>query len=581
MRRSQGVVDPRALAVAMLLAAAPGCATIEGELPVPRPRAPSEASTTGWLAGAAEIDLTPPPGYAMGGHSVEGAVALGVWTRLRAQAIYLEDARGVPLVLVACDLWAVEAGLVDRIAERLREHPGLEHVGREHLVVAATHTHHSPGSFSSARIYSRFAAPEGGHDPELFEALAGRIAAAVAEAAAARRPARIVRHTAAVPALARNRSVVAWLADPEASELLIANAALPGCPEQPSAMGVDPCHAVLPLLDALHVVEAEGGRTIAVAGNFAMHPTAMPNETELYHADVFGVASTRAQAWLERAEHDEPGPPGAPPIVALFNGAEGDVSPNWDPQGRVSTVELGHALGESLVAALDEPGHEVRGEIEVAFAWRPIAGQRFVDPDGAEQRTGRRALSGKAQFGGAEDGRTRLYDRGFREGRRRRRPRANGQGHKRPAIPWPFSWTAPPPGVTPRAVPLQVARVGDVPLVTLPGEATTVLGMRIADEVAAVWPGDPEVMRLGLASGYLSYLTTPQEHAMQHYEGASSLYGEQAGTLVGVQLAELARSGAVPGRSGRAMPRLPGRFRAWPPVRPLGRWHHHTSAMPR
>ncbi|MEX1366081.1 MAG: neutral/alkaline non-lysosomal ceramidase N-terminal domain-containing protein, partial [Nannocystaceae bacterium] len=156
-----------------------GCASISGELPTPRPRPPTQPVDSEWLAGAAEIDITPPPGYAMGGHSLEGAVALGVWTRLRAQAIYLEDARGVPLVLVACDLWAVESGLVDRVAERLSEHPGLEHIGREHLIVAATHTHHSPGNFSTAPIYSRYAAAEPGHDSALFEALAGRIAAAV------------------------------------------------------------------------------------------------------------------------------------------------------------------------------------------------------------------------------------------------------------------------------------------------------------------------------------------------------------------------------------------------------------------
>src|SRR5690606_3272345 len=170
-----------------LLLAAGGCATIEGELPSPVPRPPTQAvPQDGWLAGAAEIDVTPPPGYAMAGHSFEGAVALGVWTRLRAQALYVEDARGVPLVLVVGDLWAVEPGLLDRVAQRLHEHPGMQHVGREHLVIAATHTHHGPGLYSTSRTYSAFAAPEGGHDPGLFEALAARLAAAIAEAAAAR-----------------------------------------------------------------------------------------------------------------------------------------------------------------------------------------------------------------------------------------------------------------------------------------------------------------------------------------------------------------------------------------------------------
>lgn len=540
---------------------------------MPVPRAPAAPVTAPWLAGAAEIDITPPPGFAMAGHSFEGAVGLGVWTRLRAQAIYLEDARGVPLVLVVGDLWAIEPGLVDRVAERLHDHPGLQHVGREHLVIAATHTHHGPGLFSSARTYSAFAAPEGGHDPALFEMLATRLTAAIAEAAAARRPARVVRHAVAVPALARNRSVEPFLRDPEASELLTANAGLPGCPGLPSALapvpGVDPCHAVSPVLELLHVQAAEAGgsgqaRTIAVAGFFAMHPTAMPNKTELYHADVFGVASTRAQARLGQG------------VVALWNGAQGDVSPHWDPQGRPSTVGLGAALGDAIVGALQEPGQEVTGEIDVAFAWRPIAGQRFTDAKGVEQRTGRRAIPGKGQFGGAEDGRTRLYDRGWSEGVRRRRPRSNGQGHKRHALPWPVSMVAPPRGMTPREVPLGVVRLGSVSLVTLPGEHTTVLGQRITATVATAQParesksesksegqseGQSEVLPVGLAGAYLSYFTTPEEYALQHYEGASMLYGEQAGMLVAHHLGELARSGVVE-RPAEYRYR-PGKIRRW------------------
>ncbi len=478
----------------------------------------------------------------MAGHSLEGAVALGVWTRLRAQALYFEDHRGVPLVLVVGDLWAVEPGLVDRVTERLAEHPGLDHIGREHVVIAATHTHHGPGLFSSDRIYSAFAAPEGGHDPDLFEALASRLSTAIAEAAAARRPARLTRHTVAVPALARNRSVSAFLRDPEASDVLSASAGLPGCPDLPAEWGavpgVDSCHAVDPVLETLVVTEEDSERTIALAGFFAMHPTAMPNKTELYHGDVFGLATARAEARLGPGD-------GPPPVVALFNGAEGDVSPHWDPQGRPSTAALGQALSEALVSATGQPGRPVEGTIEVAFGWRALAGVRWTDDAGEERRTARRPQAGKGQFGGAEDGRTRMYDRGWNEGVARRRARRGGQGSKRPALPWPLSAAAPARNATPRRVPLSVVQLGDVPLVTLPGEVTTVLGRRISTAVSAELPGEPSVLRIGLANAYLSYFTTPEEYALQHYEGASMLYGEQTGMLLRHHLAQLAAAGTV------------------------------------
>ncbi|MCH9685931.1 MAG: neutral/alkaline non-lysosomal ceramidase N-terminal domain-containing protein [Deltaproteobacteria bacterium] len=525
-------------------AAVLACTTIEGTLPAPVSRAPTSTSATttpttptaatGWLAGAAEIDITPPPGYPMAGHSLESVVGLGVWTRLRAQAIYVEDAAGTPLVLVVCDQWAIEPGLVDRVAERLADHPGLEHVGREHLIIAATHTHHGPGQTSSARVYSAYASSEHGHDPGAFEALANRIATAVAEAAAGRQPARIDRRTTAVPALSRNRSVAAMLHDPEAQTLLRANAGLPGCLEAAggTAPDVDPCHAVDPVLETLHFVDTRNDHTIAVAGVFAMHPTGMPNKTEVYHADVFGLASVRAQAVLASR--------GGQPVVALFNGAQGDVSPHWAPQGRPSTAALGQSLGEALVATLDQPGQPVEGTITVGYGWRPIANQRWTDAEGQPRATARRAVSGKGQFGGAEDGRTRLYDKGWREGRRRKTPRRNGQGHKRNAVPWPASMFIPPRGITPREVPLGVAWLADVPIVTLPGEVTTVLGLRVARAIADARPDAAPSIRLGLAGAYLGYFTTPQEYALQHYEGASMQYGEDSGSLVARHLAQMA-----------------------------------------
>ncbi len=543
------------LGLTVLLLGLPACASIEGTVAEPIPRAPTAAPSTGWLAGAAEIDITPPPGYAMAGHAFEGAVALGVWTRLRAQVVYLEDARGVPLVLVVCDQWAVEPGLVDSVAQRLAQHPGLAHVGREHLMIAATHTHHGPGMSSSARVYGAHASAERGHDPGLFDALVSRMAAAIADAAARRRPARIARHTSAVPALARNRSVLPMMRNPEASALLVASAGLPGCREASggAAPDVDPCHAVDPVLDALHIVDDATDVTIAVAGVFAMHPTAMPNKTEVYHADVFGIASVRAQARLQAR--------GGTPVVALFNGAQGDVSPHWSPQGRPSTANLGQALGEALVATVDQPGQPVQGTIEVAFGWRPVANHRWTDADGTRHATARRAIPGKGQFGGAEDGRTRLYDRGWREGRRRRRPRVGGHGHKRNAIPWPASAFLPTRGMTPREAPLGIAWLGDIPLVTLPGEFTTVLGMRVDAAVAGARPGSAPSLRLGLAGAYMSYFTTPEEYELQHYEGASMQYGEQAGMAVVHHLADLAAHGTVERRPEHHY--RPGQRRRW------------------
>lgn len=531
------------------------CTSLRGPLPAPTSRPASGRL----LAGAAETDITPPPGYPMAGHSREGRIGLGVWTRLRAKAVYLEDPDGQPLALVAVDLWGIPAGLADAVASRLARSSSTAHIGREHLVLAATHTHHGPGNFATAKVYNDLASPERGFDPELFTFVSDRIFAAIARAASKRRPARIVRHAVAVPTVARNRSLEPFMENPEAGEILRENATLPGCGPMPPELGgfehVDPCLAVDPVLDTLHVTEAQGDDTIALLGFFAVHATAMPNRTELYHGDLFSIATTRARDAL-----------GGDAVVALFNGAEGDVSPNWARQGRAATTVLGDALAEAMLGSLAEEGRPVRGPFEAYYAVAPLADTVFADSTGARRRTGRRAIPGYGLAGGAEDGRTRWYARGHREGVVARRVRARGHGLKRPVTPIPLLGLAEPRGHFPLDVPLGVIRLSGLTLATLPGELTTVMGRRVARAVEAATGGSTRVVTVGLAGAYLSYFATPQEYALQHYEGASTLYGTEAGSLIAHHLAGIAHT--------RTMHRpatyryRPGKARHFAPDRP-------------
>ncbi|MGH7331715.1 MAG: neutral/alkaline non-lysosomal ceramidase N-terminal domain-containing protein, partial [Candidatus Rokuibacteriota bacterium] len=142
--------------------------------------------TGSWRAGAAKVDLTPTSGFPMGGHSLVGQTARGYWTRLYVSAIYLEDPDGRRLALVSCDLWSMPAGLADRVAELVASNRRGERrpadriiLTRDQLVLAATHTHQSPGNFSSASAYNTFASPHPGFDRRLFEFLAHRISEAI------------------------------------------------------------------------------------------------------------------------------------------------------------------------------------------------------------------------------------------------------------------------------------------------------------------------------------------------------------------------------------------------------------------
>ncbi|ROT41198.1 Neutral/alkaline nonlysosomal ceramidase [Sodiomyces alkalinus F11] len=96
----------------------------------------------------------------------------------------------------------------------------------------------------------------------------------------------------------------------------------------------------------------------------------------------------------------------------------------------------------------------------------------------------------------------------------------------------PYAWT-------PNVVDMQVFRVGQFFIIVSPGEATTMAGRRwkqavhdaaermLANERSIKGSdGDkPFVVLGGPANSYTHYITTLEEYAVQRYEGASTLYG--------------------------------------------------------
>lgn len=532
----------------VLLAFSTACASISGVVPAPLPL---PASGKVW-AGAAKVDITPLPGVPMGGHSIAGTVARGYWTRLFARAIYLEDRDGHSLVLVSCDLWAMPAGLADRVAELVATTMGVPHLGRAQIVLAATHTHQSPGNYASARLYNDYAQRWAGFDQPLFEFLAYRIAMAVQAAFQARHEATITWGETVVPGLAENRSFEAFLLNPEAPTILQENARLPGTHD--AARAVDPRLTLLRITTASHTAEL-----MAIAAFVAVHPTAMSHATEVYSSDLFGVAATVAEQALRAAS------PQTTPVVAIFNGAEGDIHPAWQQQDRRNTVRLGRLLATKILQAGPD-ALPVDLAITSHFSVVPLAGGCFTAPSSTvahtsvERCAAPTPLPGVAMLGGAEDGRTVFYTLGWREGVKTAGPRQPDQGVKQPAFDptflpyrWPFSITQLVTATTslPQAVPIGVYRLGQqLVLATLPGEFTMVMGRRMAQALQQTMRPAPErVLLVGLANEYVSYFATPEEYEAQHYEGASTLYGPYSGPLVGEALRQLA---LLPPGSGTA-----------------------------
>lgn len=543
LRRGVGLAVALAVTVGLGLGAVlSGCASIDVRVaPAERRRAPGVL-----LAGAARVDITPPPGIPMGGHSFAGAESRGSWGRLYGRALVFVDPRGQPLALVVADLWAVSSGLTDAVVERLQREHGLTNFDRGSVIVSATHTHHSPAAFASNGAHNFAAAKSASFDRQLFDAIAGGLAQAIAEAYAERQPATLSRASTPVPGYSRNRSLDAFRADPEASSW-ISTTPSPGACAGPVGIEADACRAIDPRVFALRVEASADRRLLGAAIFAAAHPTAMANRTPVYHGDIFGIAAASVEAELGGGAEDGP-------VVAIINGAEGDVSPAWRAQGYGEALRVASVLTEGIRFLLADPGSSVAvSGIRERHGLFRLADREVVDPWGEDRRTAKHAWLGIVAAGGAEDGPT-----GARvppEGSPRSRPHRDGHGSKRKMLLIADR-------LLPPEVPLAVVRLGEELLVTLPGEITTVLGARIRDAVARAADTEPSKVHLvGLANTYRSYFTTPEEYGEQHYEGASMIYGADAGHVLASDLACLA---APTGRCDGRLPKELLRYRPGP-----------------
>ncbi|CAN7137863.1 unnamed protein product [Brassica rapa subsp. narinosa] len=90
----------------------------------------------------------------------------------------------------------------------------------------------------------------------------------------------------------------------------------------------------------------------------------------------------------------------------------------------------------------------------------------------------------------------------------------------------PYDWA-------PSILPVQMLRIGQLVILSVPGEFTTMAGRRLRDAVKSFlisldskeFGNNLHVVIAGLTNTYSQYITTFEEYEVQRYEGASTLYG--------------------------------------------------------
>ena len=487
-------------------------------------------STPGSLhAAAAEVDITPPAGLPLYGHSSNGEMAAGYWLRLYARIIAFDDGRGRRLAMIQLDLGASSALLHRRLAAALAD----EGIGPSNLVMSATHTHGGPGAFFGHRFYNGFVGAKPAYEPRLVDWLVERIAGAAKEAFARLAPARLQIRQAEVASWASfNRSRGAWAKNFERDGLEL------------------PTDDVDRTLTMIRVDAQRDGRVTPIAAwsIFGVHGTAMPSSFDLYHGDVHGLAARYITGEVRRRC-------GVPDFVAaMANGAEGDVAPGpnvdaLEHQGKWLAEQVALQIryaADRAFGACPDPGGPLTGQdlpIRVAF--------HEVSMRGAGTTRGRlcqTAKLGAPQLAGSDEGRGPLYGfLGMYEGSKRP---PSGCDATKIEIGGPLQALIVDTSEFPDVVPFQVVAFGDeLVLATIPGEPTTEVGRaavraildpRSCPTATITEATFSKAAVLGLTNGYATYFTMPEEFVEQPYEGGATLYGPYQGQLAVEELCGMA-----------------------------------------
>lgn len=499
----------------MVLAAALGAVT----LGAPSPAAASGAADNGdYLVGRGIGDVTGEAAETgMMGYSSFDQKTSGIHQRQRSRAFVVVDrSSGKRVVYVNADLAMIFQSVRQGVLSRLKERYGSLY-DEENVLLSATHTHSGPGGYSHHVAYNLSVL---GFQKDTYRAVVDGIADSVAKAHEDLRPGTMSLGTGTLTNASVNRSREAFDRNPAADR-----AAFPDA--------IDPAMTVLRF--------KQGEKDAGAISWFATHNTSITNKNTLISPDNKGYA---AYAW----EHDHEGVrylDNAPGFVAAFpNTNAGDMSPNLNlkPGSGPTEDEFENTrlVGERQLDKAREVYDDARpvsGGVDSRLAYVDMENVTVgggYTPDGKEHRTCPAVVGASTLAGSVEDG---PAIPGFEEGMRTPvagiidalrvdTPSwlATCQYPKASLIPTGLLSTVHP--VTPKILPLQIMKIGELHLVAAPGEFTIASGLRVRRTVAQRL-GVPldRVLLQGYANAYSQYVTTPEEYDAQNYEGGSTLYG--------------------------------------------------------
>jgi neutral ceramidase len=464
----------------------------------------------------------------------------GIHSRLFSRAYVIEDLdNGKSVVLVVADMGMCFQALQQAVIKKLRNYKPFKVNGKyiyseKNVLISGNHTHSGPGGYSNYFVYNLAMIDlhaMSGFNGQNFDCIADGIFRSIVDAHLNKRKGKILMAKGDLEDCGKIRSVPAYKNNPEIDETAI-----------------DPDNTVEPFYREMTLLKFldENNEPMGSLNWFALHPTNMGEKNRLISGDNKGYAEELMEKRYKGV------------ISAFANSCCGDISPNVGfgrPDG-VHDFQRCKAFGtkqfqKAVELFKDKSAEELTGGIDYR--------QTFVDMshcaiEGTDKRTWPAAFGLAMTKGSMEDS---LGPGRWPEGTRKpeyfkdpeeeltlerfivgllgiKWPKdipqdyVDGHGNKPIFIHLGLSKYKGHP-LVPNILPLQMITLGNLVIIAHPGEMTTVAGCRLRNTVRDVLDeastGIKHAVVATYSGAFSSYTTTREEYDMQHYEGASTLFG--------------------------------------------------------
>lgn len=465
------------------------------------------ADNTTFRVGAGVYDITGPAAeQGMMGYAILEQKTAGIYQRIWARAFVIESpCNGKRIVFVNADLGQLFQGVKQEVVRKLQAKYG-DRYNHKNVLLTANHQHSGPGGYSTYALYNFTTL---GFNRKNFNAIVDGIVKAVERAQNNMQNTQVKLASGTLTGIGINRSAQAYLQNP-ADE------------RQSYSHNIDTTMTLLSF-----------GSRIGLINWYPLHGTSMNNQNRLINGDNKGYA----EYLFERDFKSDYGPRA---FVAAFAQANvGDVSPNLGGKGGgkglagIRAVEKAGGPQYGMAKKLFNAAQKVmKGGVDYRHTFVKMD-EVSIDPkftDGKPQKTCSAAI-GVSMLAGTTDG----------EGFGKQGVTCAGVSELFPTIACSIT-TNPCQGVkpialatgkmkpypwTPNFLPLQLFKVGNLAIIAVPFEMTTMAGRRLQKAVLGELEsvGVTDAVISGLSNAYVGYVVTPEEYQLQLYEGASTHFG--------------------------------------------------------